>query len=354
MIYYLGIATFIFLGFFSKKPKKYYYVSLIVLFIFTGFRDISIGDYNNKAYINAFNVVDTLSNFSFSENYPFEMGFMFLNSICKTICNDFRFFQVVYTFIAILLLHLVINKMQISDKQKCLFLFVYFCMRFIINNFIILRQNIALLIIWNLLLTDTLPFRKVIKNKFIPYVISCYFHITSIINILCLYLKNKLILMNKKSAYIITMIISLSFLFSGTRLFQPIMDFMIQTGGEKFKVYVGSEINTFNVVYYIIRIFIFTFLFLFYSNFKYKKKNLLFTINILAITFGSINVAIFSRFMEYFMVGPYLTMALFEEVFNEENKAKFLIILYILMMIILVRSLLTYGAGGLIRYTFFN
>ena len=121
------------------------------------------------------------------------------------------------------------------------FLFVYFCMRFIINNFIILRQNIAILIIWNILLTDTLPFKIAIKNKIIPYVISCYFHITSIFNILCLFLKNKLALLNKKYTYIITMIISLILLFTGTRLFQPIVNIMIQIGGEKFSAYVSSE-----------------------------------------------------------------------------------------------------------------
>lgn len=266
---------------------------MILLFLFTGFRDIYLGDYNNKAYIQAFNVVDKLPQFSFSSNYTFEMGFMLLNSLCKTICNDFRFFQVVYTAIAIVLLHFVIKKMDISYKQRCLFLFVYFCMRFIINNWIILRQNIAILIIWNLLLIDKLPLKSSIKKVIIPYVISCYFHITSMLNILCLYLKNKLILMKKEYTYVITMIISLSFLFSGTKLFQPIMNLMMQIGGEKFETYIGSETNMFNIVYYIIRIAVFTFLFLYYSKFRYRKKDLLFTINILAIIFGSINVAIF-------------------------------------------------------------
>ncbi|MFQ6793625.1 MAG: EpsG family protein [Thomasclavelia sp.] len=355
MIYYLVIATFLFFGFFSKHSKKYYFISLLLLFFFTGFRDITLGDYNNDAYINAFNIVDTLSNFSFLADYPFEMGFMLLISICKTIINDFRFFQVIYTLIVIILLHLVINKMEITYKQRCLFLFVYFCMRFVINNFIILRQNLALLIIWNLLLTDTLPFKSAIKNKFIPYIISCYFHITSIINIFCLFLKNKLALLNKRSTYVITIIISLFFLFSGTRLFQPIMNFMIQIGGEKFESYIGSETNTFNIIYYIIRIVIFTFLFIFYSQFKYKKKSTLFVINMLAILFGSINVAIFSRFMEYLMVGPYLTIALLEEIFEYKNKKEFLIILYIIMIIILVRSLLTYDSGTLfIPYRLFH
>ena len=354
MIPYLVIATFLFLGYFSKKPKKYYIISMIILFIFTGFRDISIGDYNNTAYIKAFDIVKKLPDFSFSDDDSVEIGFMFLNAVCKTVCDDFRFFQVIYTLIVIILLHFVIKKMEINDRQKCLFLFVYFCMRFIINNFIILRQNIAILIIWNILLTDTLPFKLAIKNKIIPYVISCYFHITSIFNILCLFLKNKLALLNKKYTYIITMIISLILLFTGTRLFQPIVNIMIQIGGEKFSAYVSSETNTFNIIYYFIRIAIFTFLFLLYSKFKYKKKNLLFTLNILAVVFGSINIAIFSRFMEYLMIGPYLTIALVEEVFTERNKIYFLLILYFAMIFILVRSLLTYDSGMLfIPYSFF-
>lgn len=353
MIYYLLIATFLFFGYFTKKTKQYYFISLILLFLFTGFRDIYLGDYNNKAYIQAFNVVDKLPQFSFSSNYTFEMGFMLLNSLCKTICNDFRFFQVVYTAIAIVLLHFVINKMNITHKQRCLFLFVYFCMRFIINNWIILRQNIAILIIWNLLLTDTLPFKASVKTFVIPYIVSCYFHITSILNIICLFLRDKLVLFKKNITYILTISISLFLLFSGTRLFQPIMNLMTQIGGEKFKTYVGSEINTFNIIYYIIRIVIFTFLFIYYSKFRYKKKELLFTINILAIIFESINVAIFSRFMEYLMIGPYLTITVSEEVFSNTNKIRFLLIIYIAMIFILVRSLITYGNGGLLKYAFF-
>ena len=43
MIPYLVIATFLFLGYFSKKPKKYYIISMIILFIFTVLEIFQLG-----------------------------------------------------------------------------------------------------------------------------------------------------------------------------------------------------------------------------------------------------------------------------------------------------------------------
>lgn len=353
MIWYLLIATFLFCGYFTKKPKRYYIISLILLFIFTGFRDITLGDYNNTAYIHAFNVVDTLPNFSFSKDYPFELGFMLFNSICKTVCNDFRFFQVVYSFVAIFLLHLVIKKMKINNKQKCMFLFVYFCMRFLINNWIILRQNIALLLIWNILLTEKLPIKQTITKKVVPFLISCYFHVTSIFNAIGLFIIHKLKLFNQRIMYFWTIIISFIFLFSGTRLFTPLMNVMIQVGGDKFESYISADTAEFNLIYYFIRIAILTFLFLFYQQIKYEKKDLLFSINVMAVVVGSINVAIFSRFMEYLMIGPYLIIAISADSFDLENRKIYLFIFYIFMVVILIRSLVTYSGGLFMMYDLF-
>ena len=61
MIWYLAIATILFCGYFSKQPKRYYTASLIILFIFTGFRDVTLGDYNNVALEKSKNIenIDT-------------------------------------------------------------------------------------------------------------------------------------------------------------------------------------------------------------------------------------------------------------------------------------------------------
>lgn len=54
------------------------------------------------------------------------------------------------------------------------------------------------------------------------------------------------------------------------------------------------------------------------------------------------------------MIGPYLTITVSEEVFSNTNKIRFLLIIYIAMIFILVRSLITYGNGGLLKYAFFK
>lgn len=352
MIIYILIATILFCGYFSKKPKEYYILSMLLLFVFTAFRDVALGDYNNVHYMLAFDSVDTLDKFSLSNKYKYgyEKGYMFLNSVCKSIVNDFRFFQVIYTGIAILLLNAVIKRLRLSDKQKNLFLFTYFCMRFVINNFIILRQNIAVLLIWLIILSD----KTKIKKKIVYIIGTMLFHVTSIFNVVFLFVEKIMEKFTRKRILYSCLILSVITLVAGNKLCTILINLIVAVAGNKFSTYLnGIGKENINFIYYLMRIVMFVCLYRYYDRYKYGKKEKLFAISAFAVVLGSINNAIFTRFMEYFMLGLYVTIPLTVEIFDSVNRRIVLCLLYVAMVIILARSVLIFGNGYLLNYRFF-
>lgn len=233
MIWYILIATFIFLGFFYRKSSKWYITSLIILFIFTGFRDLSLGGSDAIIYRNFYeNIVPNIYNLNgFESKYGF--GYTFLNSILKTINGNYLFFQICYASITILLIHLIIKKLKLLDNEKCLFLFVYFCYRYVWNTFVLLRQNIANLLIWLLVLYFCDWVRKYRNSTFV-ILLANIFHSTAIFNfvlfpILVLLKKYKPI-----SKAIFTTIVSIILLLYSDQIFGNILDVVIKFSGERY------------------------------------------------------------------------------------------------------------------------
>lgn len=350
MIWYVAVATFLFLGFFSNNPKRYYKISMIVLFAFTAFRDTRLGDYLNSTYIAIFNRVPDLFHFSM-EGQNYELGYTLLNSIAKNIHNDFRIFQVLYTLVAMLLLYFVIKKLGFDNSEKNLFLFVYFCMRFVINNFIILRQNIANLFIWILLLSGA-----GIIISIITIIISAQFHMTSIANILTVGICKLFQRLDRRKTFIFTMVASVLLLFSSNSVINTLVNTFATFAGEKYEQYLILEEGAgagFNFIYYLLRIGFFVIFYIYYDSVESEKKEAMFYISSIAVILGSINVDIFSRFMEYYMIGIYGIMTLSYRIFTEESRKIYLMLLYAMMMVIMIRQLIIYGGGYLLDYGWF-
>ena len=150
MIWYIGVATFIFLGYFYKKDKLWYIFSLLLLFCFSAFRDLSLGGWDAEFYSDYYHFVPPLTEFNGFQG-EYEIGYTLFNSFLKMFSGNYAFFQIVYTAVTLFLLHIVINKLEFNDSEKCLFLFVYFCYRYIWNTWVLLRQNFANLIVWMLI-----------------------------------------------------------------------------------------------------------------------------------------------------------------------------------------------------------
>lgn len=351
MIWYILVALFLFWGTFVKKSKPYYFVAMIILFLFTAFRDVSLGDYYNETYIHIFSYCPPLSEFSGDMDY--EKGFMFIMAVSRLFSMDFRLFQVIYTLIAILLLHLVIVKLQLDYNDRNLFLFTYFCMRFFINNFIILRQNLANLVVWFLVLSSLSIVVLVVGS-----IVASLFHITALASIPSMVAFPFLSRRNRKAIFWGTLGASVFLVFASDSFLNIMVNWMIDIAGERYRKYLITTegVNAgFNWAYYFIRVGFFSFFYYFYDGIRYEKKGIIYVIAAYAVIFGSINVDIFSRFMEFFMIAIYAIMTLSYRWFPTQQRRLYLFFYVSALLIIMVRQLLIYGGGYCANYSlFFN
>lgn len=357
MVYYLGIATLIFMGYFtSKNSDKYLNAMLCILFMFIALHNPYITGTDGRSYRAYFKEnIPTL--FHFSEyNHTYEIGYALLNSLAKTIYNDYFIFQLIYSFIAIFLLGLVLKKTKLADQEKLLLLFVYFCYRFFQNNMEFLRQNIAILFIWLAVLSvnDYYQEKGKDKIKYLLTIIAWTFHRSAIFNLILLPLIERLKRINAKKLVIITSVASFGILFLGNGVISKIVQFAIVIGGERYASYLispGEVVLPINLVNYGIRYVFYIMYFLSIDNYEYSKKKTILVVASLAIICGSINQNIFTRLLEYYMIGIYIAIVKSKHLMTAgRSRNLYLLILYVAFMIILARNLMTVSSGTYMNY----
>lgn len=352
MIYYISMSTLMFFGYFVKNRRSYYIFLIVILFAFTAFRNINLGGSDAISYQAFFRDTPVLGDFFQNlGSYRYENGFAFVNSLSKSISNNYLVYQILYTFISTILLVRLISHLDMTYKEKCLFLFTYFCFRYFLNSFVLLRQNIANLIIWNLIVDNW----DGIKKTAISIYISTLFHVTSMFNFIVWPLLLKLQKINKKYIFIGTIILSLFLLFAGSNIINTGINYFVRLVGPKYSKYIienGETVRGFNFIYYIIRFVIITLFYIFYDKINYDKKDILFYCGCVAIVVGSIDVEIFTRMMEYYMIAFYIMCTVIFRAFTREEKSILIFIFFILMMIILIRSLYTTSGGLFLDYSF--
>lgn len=360
MKYYIGLATVIFFGFFVKKnPKKYLIFSLVLLWLFTALHNPYINGTDGISYRNYFiTFIPKLMNFG-QYDHEYEIGFALLNSIAKTIHNDYFVFQVFYTTISILLLGIVLEKSGLEDNEKSLLLFVYFAFRYFQNAMEFLRQNIAIEIVWIGFLTlkedkSSLKRRKLrTVLEYVWFFAARLFHRSALFNLFLIPIIKRLKKIDKVQLTIYVAIISVICIGLAGPVINRLINLAIQIGGERYKVYLieGSEAAfTFNPINYMLR-WVFILLFLIQVRYlKYEKKDIVFAIACMAVICGSISAGIFTRMLEYYMIGIYIMITLSYRAFFGKYKYLYVFLVYILFLVILVRNLHTVSAGTYMNY----
>ena len=336
MVYYLGIATLIFMGYFtSENSNKYLNFMLCILFMFIALHNPYLTGTDGRSYRAYFKThIPTLSHFS-EYNHTYEIGYALLNSLAKTIHNNYFTFQLIYSFIALFLLGLVLKKTKLADQEKLLLLFVYFCYRFFQNSMEFLRQNIAILLIWLAVLSISDYYQEKGKNKvkYVLTIVAWTFHRSAIFNLILLPLIERLKGIDDKKLVVITSLVSFGFLLLGNGVISKIVQFAI------------------NPVNYGIRYIFYIMYFLSINNYEYSKKKTVLVVASLAIICGSINQNIFTRLLEYYMIGIYIAIVKSKYLMTAgRSRNLYLLILYVVFMIILARNLLTVSSGTYMNY----
>lgn len=353
MIFYVLIATFFFLGFFisDRLQDLYYKFSLLILFLFSSLRDISLGGYDTENYQSFFyHKTPFLSDF-LNKNYEYEFGYVLFNSIIKTFVNDYRVFQIVYCIVSVFLLSIVIKKLTIKKKERNLFLFVYFSYRYMWNNFVLLRQNIAMLIVWILIL---IVFDKSVKYNF-GIVISSFFHRTSISNIIFYPILKYMKKFKRQRMLLITVILSVFLLIFSKPIYSYLIKIFILISGSKYSLYSlkSTDNRGVNLINYFVKWFFVLIFYFNYNRFNIIHKEKLLYISFFVLILSSINVAIVGRLVEYYMIAIYSIIVISYRAFEKEIKILYLSCIYIIFIVILIRFLYTFSGGELWNYSTF-
>lgn len=312
MILYLTIATIIFGGAYTKNPRLFYLLGFVLIFFLSAFRDIALGGFDALNYERIFK--DTPDLFNITEEYilsDYSIGYVLFNSTIRIFSDDYRLFQFVYVSITMLLLYFTIEKITITNREKCLLLFSYFCFRFLWYEWVLLRQNFADLLFWYNIISF---YNSKTKRSRYIYLGCCIllpplFHTSAFVNILLLPV---MIYLEKRSfdtkKYLVP-ILSIVIYEASSVLVNYLFPYMVLLGGDRYDNYsesISSEMGNGNIINYLLRFF---FYFVFVINYKKdqnKIKEVIMPTMIMVILIGSVNFSSVNRMYEYYAIGLYL------------------------------------------------
>lgn len=169
---FLGFSALLFDNLNKEKDalKRYIVVctTIIAFFIFIGFRGFILSDwiiYYDYFYSCSFN---DITNYSLGQVSSIEPGYTILNLLCKAIFKNYFFFQIVCSFINLVLLLRFFNN-KVENIPLALMIFFTFEGLELSTN--LMRNYMAILIFLN-----SIEFLK--QRKPIPYFLMCIFAVS--------------------------------------------------------------------------------------------------------------------------------------------------------------------------------
>ena len=357
MIFYVIIATLIFIGIFIKKRSEQYMAFILVLlFLFIALHNSYINGTDTISYRAYFDKIKPELSFLLSSDAQFESGYTLLNILSKKLWDNYFLFQVIYSAISTILLGIIIKKTQLRAQEKFIFLFIYFTFRYFQNSMEFLRQGLATEIIWICILSfgDDKKENKIIHHAF---TVPAYcFHRSAIFNFLFMPIAVAIRKVSKEKLLIITAVLSLGILFMPKGILNQFQGLAFVVGGERYAKYFmlpEADVQSINYVNYLLRWFFVLLFALQVDECEYRKSKLIFAVSCVAVVLGSINSAIFTRLLEYYMVAIYVEIALSYRVFAKRSRAVYIFGLYAMFLTLLIRNLNTVSGGSYMTYAIY-
>lgn len=189
--------------------------------------------------------------------------------------DSYFVFQFIYCAISTILLFCVVEKTGFSYREKCLLIYVYFCFRYFQNSMEFLRQNIAILLVWNSLLLMMYTKKRTgyfwkIFNYAVSNVLAWLFHRSAVLNIVIQPIIAFINKINVKKVVIITVISSVIILCFGSSIASRLISSITLLGDPRYEVYSSaSDIGSINWINYLIRL---TFYIIYSINIVNRKK----------------------------------------------------------------------------------
>lgn len=347
-------AIIVFICAFSKHADKWYKYCFGVLFFITAFRHPSMGGSDNIMYLITFENVPLLGDIS-SYDGEYNWGYILLNSICKTFLGKYIYYQIVYTIICFIFLYKTINLLNLSGKEKCLFLFSYLCFDFMWYNWGTLRQNLA-----NHIFYYSATYYYCYRNEMKKYTkvvvlgvcLLCpmLFHSSAFINLLIfpILLSLKTDNINARLRMIVVLILSICLRFASGTLFGYVASIAgrLEEGYSQYSADGGG-----NVLMFIFKILMFVVFSMRYNQINWKHKKYIYDLLTVMILISSINVTVVSRLAVYYNLGIYVAMAFIYKYFKD-IKPIVLPVFFVALFYLFMRHILFVDNALLSNYCF--
>ena len=202
----------------------------------------------------------------------YTFGYILLNSISKSIVNEYWLFQILYSIISILLLSLVFSKLRLKNKEKCYILLALFCFSFIWYFWNILRQNLANLLYWLFLIWyfANRPCYN-IRNCLIIFCglfIPSLFHSSALINFILFPIMIIVGRIPAQTRIKIFVPISFTIYMLSSYVFGPLLNIMVNIIAPRYEMYIDASAGNGNIINYLLKL---SFFIMFSIN--YDKEN---------------------------------------------------------------------------------
>lgn len=355
MTIYIFTALFLFAGSLSKSKDIMYKIGFIWIFFLAAFRNPLLGGSDYYEYSAYFKAVPNLLNWSSMTQSYFEVGYRFLNSIVKLFSNEYILFQIVYSIIVFILFYRVIRELELNDFERCVFIFSFFCFHYIWDMWVILRQNIADLIFWILVILiykhPEFEQRKKIILVVMAVVIPTLFHKTAVVNSILLPIMWLLGKIPSKKRLVIVPIVSILLYEFGN----PIYNFAVNLGTTYLRAsYANYGTTASSFINYIIRLFFFVLFAWHYDREHCVQKKVVLDSLTMMVLIGSFNNIVTTRLYEYYAVGLYASMALFLNSFKKSSRKVVYPIYGMVMIFIMMRFIYNFDGGTMFtQYSLF-
>lgn len=357
MILYGIIVIILFLGAITRQSKWFYYMGLFLMWGLMAFRDPNLGGFDAYFYQKFFDDVPILSGV-IGWDSTYSWGYTLLNSAVKTISSQYMTYQIIYSTICFFLLYRILQELDLSYRQKSLFLISFFCFRYMWDMWVILRQNIANLFFWWLTIIIYRYWMKKERTVFADWrqkglillaiLIPAGFHSSGWLNIIILPMLYGLHCMELKKKRILVLGMSLLIYF----VLSPSFDFILNILSmldTRYLMYDGDS-QSGNVIYFFARLFIFAFFAWRYESFEHQAKGYFLDMMALMTLIGAVNAPIVVRICDYYAIGMYGIMGCLPLLFKQNNRDFINGVFCLLMLVLLYRFLCVFDDGVFFNY----
>lgn len=349
------VACYLFWAANKPKAEMYYKIGIWILFVLTAFRHPFLNG-DGSAYYGFFAAVPLLGDITgFESRFP--IGYVYFVSLCKTLVNSYLFYQIVLAVISIFLLHKILKLLDLSGKEKCMYLFVMFCtFDFIWQYWTLMRQCLSNLIFAYFFLYYIKNYHRQpkIKNALalcLSIIIPPLFHTSGIFNLLILPIYFFLPKNDKKTTrFWVVLVLSIVLFLLGMVFVTQLSSFIVQVD-ERYVAYTMGEGMSANIINFVYKLIIFWLCCINYDRITYHNKNEMMNAYTISLLIGSVNFGIIGRLGSYFSFGNYTIQSFFKR-FNKPMKNLY-VVWFLSLMLIFVRYIYTAQMGIMRYYIFF-